>query len=1069
MTISTIENILQSCLSADNATRQQAENSLTNSITQNPQHGVSLLAEAMGSKNETIRGMAAVLIRKKIVSDATAFQAVDDNTKKHLMMLVLKQLESETSDQARKKLGDLIVELAVVHEGTWNDLTKTLLGLVSKSNASQETSLYILGELAAEMSMNSKDLETFVSLAGQNFSNSKRNVQMEALIMFGKCVCVMKENEAVKYRTVLPSILQLLTMLLQEGDETNAQKLLQVLIEVASSNAIFYGQHVNEIGKICLALSTESKFDSGTKTLGLEVLCTILESEPHMFRKNKEFVDVTIRICLNLMLCIDDDADWAKTYCESVEDDETFDAGQVGLNRLAENINAKKFLPVLMPKLKDLMQGKDWRMRHAGFIAMAQCCELFHENKQNKDLIFQSIANGMKDVHYRVRFSAIHCLGIMCSDFGTKFVNKYSSNILDIFEAGIDDKDHPRIQAGSAICVVNYAEKVAPKLLRPRLDQLLNKLFNLLNQPQKFVQENALGAVSECAENSKDQFIKYYNHFTAHLMRILERAVDKEYITLRLEALRCLTHIGEAVGANTFKNQAVQAMQISLPIIEQDGVEVVRILNSWTRIFQTCKGDMAPFINQVSQVAFKYANQSVKLEEWDSDDEDVELNDREEPVNAGNVEEKVAAINLLCVLLKFSNGNGTPIVKPTADILIPLIDDPEDNAIQEAAAESLPGLLVCLCDAIKNGMAGVTNDDVKCLFNLVLTKVTQRMPLEESPDCLCSFAICIEKSIKTNKELTKTLPPQMLKQMYSTLLNCLKESAERMDARNEFMNEHGKDDEDVEELKQQNEQEATVSTHIADAVGALIEVYRDDFIPILETEYLTLNGLLSKDSLDIQKRAALYIFCDVVDHCSPNVLQNQLQFFVAHFKNAAGNITDLCVRQAGIFALGLLFEKTGGALSSVLPANEVLKLCFAQFTDPRYLGRDDVEDVQDNAAMTIGRICKFCTSQVNRNEVYPQWLNCFPIRNDDDCSQWCYTEMIQLIANNNVALIGEGGKNIPKIIHWIAEVAYTSMSNERLDQSLSDLINKVKSNQVLMSAIKSELPQFLMEKLQQHL
>jgi len=1068
MTVTAIENVLQSCLSADNATRQQAENSLTNSITQNPQQAVSMLAEALGSKNETIRGMAAVLIRKKIVSDAAKFQVVDDNTKKHLMMLVLKQLESEINDQARKKLGDLIVELAVVHEGTWNDLTKTLLSLVNTSSSSQETALYILGELAAQMSMNAKDLETFVSLAGQNFSNTKRDVQMEALIMFGKCVCAMNATEAVKYQSVVPSILQLLTSLLQEGDESNAQKLLQALIEIASASATFYGQQVNDVAKICLALSTEGKFDSGTKTLGLEILCTILESEPQMVRKNKLFLDNTIRICLNLMLCIEEDSDWDNSYCESVVDDETFDAGQVGLNRLSENINAKKFLPVLMPKLEELMQGKDWRMRHAGFIAMAQCCELFHENRQNKDLLFQSIVNGMKDVHYRVRFSAIHCLGIMCSDFGTKFVNNYSSNILDIFEAGIDDKEHPRIQAGSAICVVNYAEKVASKLLRPRLEQLLNKLFNLLNQHQKFVQENALSAVSECAENSKDHFVKYYDTFTAHLMRILQHALGEEYIPLRLEALRCLTHIGEAVGSKTFNNHAVQAMQISLPIIEQDGVEVVQILDSWTRIFQTCPEGMAPFMNQVSQVAFKYGSQSVKLEEWDSDD-DVELNDRDEPVNAGSVEEKVAAINLLFAVVNYSKGQATSFVKPAADILIPLIDDPKDNSIQEAASECLPGLIVCLCDALKNGVGGVTNEDIKCLFNLVLSKVTRRMPLEEAPSSLCSFATCIEKCLKTNKDLTKTITPQMLKQMYRTLLTCLKESAERMEARNEFMTEHDKDDEDVEELKEQNEQEAMVSTHIADAVGALVEVYGDDFIPILETEYQTLNGLLSVDSLDIQKRAALYIFCDVVDHCSANVLQKQLQFFIAHFKNAASNVTDLCVRQAGIFAIGLLFEKTAGAVSSMLPANDVLKLCFAQFTDPQYLGHDDVEDVQDNAAMTIGRICKCCSTQVNCNKVYPQWLKCFPIRNDDDCSQWCYTEMIRLIASNNVALIGEGGKNVAKIIHWIAEVAYTNMSNEQLDQSLSDLINKVKSNQVVMTAIKSELPQILMEKLRRHL
>ena len=63
-------------------------------------------------------------------------------------------------------------------------------------------------------------------------------------------------------------------------------------------------------------------------------------------------------------------------------------------------------------------------MQHAALVAMTQCCELFRENEQNNDLVFQSIVNGIADAHYRVRFSAIHCLGIMCSDFGAKFVNK---------------------------------------------------------------------------------------------------------------------------------------------------------------------------------------------------------------------------------------------------------------------------------------------------------------------------------------------------------------------------------------------------------------------------------------------------------------------------------------------------------------------------------------------------------------------------------------------------------------------------------------------------------------------
>jgi len=171
----------------------------------------------------------------------------------------------------------------------------------------------------------------------------------------------------------------------------------------------------------------------------------------------------------------------------------------------------------------------------------------------------------------------------------------------------------------------------------------------------------------------------------------------------------------------------------------------------------------------------------------------------------------------------------------------------------------------------------------------------------------------------------------------------------------------------------------------------------------------------------------------------------------------------------GIYALGLLFEKTSGAVTPVLPPNDVLKHCFAQFTDSRFTDADDIDDIQDNAAMTIGRICKFCNSQVDCKLVYSQWLNCFPIRSDEDCSQWCYTEMVRLIAANNTVFTDDGGAIILKVIHWIADVAYTDMSNETLDKSLSDLVRKVQSNEVLMVGLKNELPSYLMEKLQRHL
>eukprot|EP00497_Spongosphaera_streptacantha_P000940 TRINITY_DN1638_c0_g1_i3.p1 TRINITY_DN1638_c0_g1~~TRINITY_DN1638_c0_g1_i3.p1 ORF type:complete len:465 (+),score=105.86 TRINITY_DN1638_c0_g1_i3:306-1700(+) len=453
-------------------------------------------------------------------------------------------------------------------------------------------------------------------------------------------------------------------------------------------------------------LAMQANIDEDIRMLALEVLVSILEKKPQLVRKNVGFLQLLTKISLQMMLVVDDDRDeWNAKYSNSVDESPCFDAGQVALNRMAENINTKKFLPILMPNVEQLFGQQQWTCRHAAIIAVAQTCEQLADQPQYKDQIIGRIVNFGKDPHPRVRYAAIHCLGIMCSDFGKKFVNKWHNQVLESFLHGMDDKANPRLQANAAICVVNLAEKVPTKLLRPNLEKLLEKLFSVLNQPniKKYVLENALTAIAEIAENAEKEFKKFYGTFTPPLMNILQNATAQDCLDLRLEALRCLTYIGVAVGAEMFSKEALSAMEMSLPIIKCDGVEVVRILNSWRRIFRTMQDDAAKYLPAVAEIVFKLASQEVKMKagEWDSDDENVEYNERDNPVNATRVEEKVSAINLLYAMAKYSHGAFSPLIEQTAQILIPLIEHPVDDQIQEAAAEAMPGLIECIWDAFK--------------------------------------------------------------------------------------------------------------------------------------------------------------------------------------------------------------------------------------------------------------------------------------------------------------------------------------------------------------------------------
>lgn len=437
----------------------------------------------------------------------------------------------------------------------------------------------------------------------------------------------------------------------------------------------------------------------------------------------------------------------------------------------------------------------------------------------------------------------------------------------------------------------------------------------------------------------------------------------------------------------------------------------------------------------------------------DEEGEDVEINSRDIAVNIDRVEEQIAAIHLVYAMAKYSGGQFSPMVAQFAQAIFALLAKPMDDSVQEATAESLPGLLMCLYDGLKNnkGDIGMTKE----LFLTILQKVSHQMQQETSPDCLCSFAVCIEKCLKIDAGLAQQcLNDSANHAVTETLLSCLQKSAGRIAKRTKEM--ESADEEDIDALKEENDQEARLSTHIADAVGAYIKVYKEKFLPYLAKYNHIISAMLGSGGLDINKRAALYIFCDVVEQCPPQSYKGMLGFLSNNFM-AASTSNDHHVRQAGVYAVGLLVEKCG--IESGVNLTEAIQICMQQFTNSKFTS-GDVEDVQDNAAMTIGRICKACPNNVPLNKVYPEWLKLFPIRNDDDCSQWCYAEFLRLIATNNQHFLNAAPDVLPKVAAILGDAMYTDMSTDKIDKEFVALLKQAHGSPMgakMMNGIPPEI------------
>eukprot|EP00492_Amphilonche_elongata_P000291 TRINITY_DN1148_c0_g1_i1.p1 TRINITY_DN1148_c0_g1~~TRINITY_DN1148_c0_g1_i1.p1 ORF type:complete len:163 (+),score=12.72 TRINITY_DN1148_c0_g1_i1:248-736(+) len=154
-----------------------------------------------------------------------------------------------------------------------------------------------------------------------------------------------------------------------------------------------------------------------------------------------------------------------------------------------------------------------------------------------------------QDQHPLVRHAAISCVAIMCSDFGAKFVTRYSEKILQCFYSGMKDAQNPRIQSLGTKCLVNFCEKASQKTFLKHLDRIVEVLIALCQSTSvKFVQEHVCNAMAEVANTAGDKFRPYYGKFTGSLIHVLQSNTSDADEFLKMEALRCLTYIGRAVA-----------------------------------------------------------------------------------------------------------------------------------------------------------------------------------------------------------------------------------------------------------------------------------------------------------------------------------------------------------------------------------------------------------------------------------------------------------------------------------------------------------------------------------------
>ena len=69
----------------------------------------------------------------------------------------------------------------------------------------------------------------------------------------------------------------------------------------------------------------------------------------------------------------------------------------------------------------------------------------------------------------------------------------------------------------------SFCENLERETVMPYLDQLMNKLVDLLRSPKPKIQSMAIGAIAATAVAAEEDFLKYFEHVIGKIYSIMQR------------------------------------------------------------------------------------------------------------------------------------------------------------------------------------------------------------------------------------------------------------------------------------------------------------------------------------------------------------------------------------------------------------------------------------------------------------------------------------------------------------------------------------------------------------------
>eukprot|EP00923_Selenidium_pygospionis_P007415 GHVN01012702.1.p1 GENE.GHVN01012702.1~~GHVN01012702.1.p1 ORF type:complete len:1220 (+),score=250.88 GHVN01012702.1:149-3808(+) len=1064
-------------------------------------------------------------------------------TQKAICGQLIRQLSNEDARQVRRISCDTASELGSVllAKNQWPELLPALMTLLSsKEPKHQSSGLRTMAGLEAtthDAVVNTPDKVRH--LIDELSQSQDPFVRGDVLLL----VSTIIDTEAKStWKSVIPKdiILHVTRSIevLAGSYPDLALAYIETLVEIADRQAIFFRSHFDSFSKTLLSLIRDKAADEETRRLGVELLLSICEARPAMCSKTEGFISAFIAALMELMLDIDDDAQWLDrlTDVEGDEEDNNYDVGEKGMDRIAAAIEGEVVMPPLFAQVRQYLQHSEWQYKLVGIMAVSQTVEYLPEDGRDDTLeeITKMLLMQLRAEHHRVRYAACQAIGQTALDHKPYFQRAFYQDVLPALVNALDDPVG-RVSSHAAAALVNFAEEVNKVELRGYTDAIMEKMLPRLDfATPRLIREQCVTTVAVVAGVMEEQFLQHYDVVVPLMKELTDKCVSKEERNCRGRAIECLSIIGLSVGYEAFADDGNHVIQAILSLrkagFEADNTVKEYAHEALRRLCRTFKTNFLVYVPVLlPQIS---ASVSTPLREPPTDDADDDMESQvicDDGVMRGlrsfEIEDIEESMLILQTMLEVLGPSYEPFIADTFKLLLPLIEFPLSDAVRRTSLTSIALCIESQRTLANNGVALITANSrpvpagqavttptaavlaadthpwtppvtvpipevdlvkeqivsqlLSSTIGAVLTAIDNEKDDEIMNVLMGGLAVCIQ--VAGPNTLNVEQIGFVCKKVFESLMDecdskrqAIVEEQEKEKALDKSPPDF--DEDELDELELDAQMQQALRCTMLEIVAAIMEHHPDGFMEPkggieMCVEYITEHIQPTASSDD--KTIALFIADDMISQLGAKCIPKWPLFITRLVECVLDEAVP--VRQAAAFGVnvasrrpefaGLAFGaaeklamilKDGGERNSKKPENQsMIDNVIAALMNlvHNHAAAINAQANGPGAPVVLTEADAVAAmAQGHAHELMKLVMDCLPLKADAAEGRKVHKDLMDMVVNKNIAVVGEELKNLPRIIYVFSAIYETDMSTMVLDARIQLLLSQIGKDKAALLA-----------------